>query len=264
MGRKVMPRHANASLRNAISLALGHRNPQLLVTAVLASTTSAAFAQSASDGPDARHGLEEIIVTASRREQSILDVPYNISAIGEDALQRANITDLARLTSMVPGIAYTDQGDRGAAMTNNIIVRGLATGGAGDLGIGLSNADTVATYINETPLYTNISIKDVQRVEFLRGPQGTLYGSGALGGALRFIYNKPDSGAFSGQVSATPMVTTHGGFGSNVDLVLNAPTSDRSAFRLTTGYEDRSGYVDQPLLFARDSRRGRATLANTS
>lgn len=264
MKQKAKPCHANASLRNAISLALGHPNPKLLATAVLAATSSPAFAQSQSDVPDTGRPLEEIIVTASRREQTLQDVPYNISAIGGDALERANVTDFSRLTSMVPGIAYTDQGDRGAAMTNNIIVRGLETGGAGDLGIGSSNADTVATYINETPLYTNISIRDVQRVEFLRGPQGTLYGSGALGGALRFIYNKPDPEAFSGRVSATPTYTKHGDFGSSVDLVLNVPTADTAAFRLAAGYEDRSGYVDQPLLFARDGERGRATLADPS
>lgn len=263
MKRRATPCHANASLRNAISIALGQQSPKFLVTAVLASTSSAAFAQAPSGGSDTGR-LEEIVVTASRREQTLQDVPYNISAIGGDALERANVTDLSRLTSMVPGIAYTDQGDRGAAMTNNIIVRGLETGGAGDLGIGSSNADTVATYINETPLYTNISIRDVQRVEFLRGPQGTLYGSGALGGALRFIYNKPDPEAFSGRVSATPTYTKHGDFGSSVDLVLNIPAAERSAFRLAAGYEDRSGYVDQPLLFARESRRGRAILANRS
>jgi outer membrane receptor protein involved in Fe transport len=263
MRERATPYHANASLRNAVSLALSQQHPKLLVTAVLASTSSAAFAQAPTDGSDAGR-FEEIIVTASRREQTLQDVPYNISAIGGDALQRANVTDFSRLTSMVPGIAYTDQGDRGAAMTNNIIVRGLETGGAGDLGIGSSNADTVATYINETPLYTNITIKDVQRVEFLRGPQGTLYGSGALGGALRFIYNKPDPSDFSGSVSATPTYTKHGDVGSSVDVVLNAPAAERSAFRLAAGYEDRGGYVDQPLLFARESTRGRPRLADPS
>ena len=186
MKKKTKPFHANTSLRNAISLVLRREHPRLLMTAVLASVSSAAFAQSQADADDAAaRALEEIVVTASRRSQTLQDVPYNISAVSGDALQRANVADLSRLSSMVPGIAYTDQGDRGAGLTNNIIVRGLETGGAGDLGIGSSNADTVATYINETPMYANISIKDVQRVEFLRGPQGTLYGSGALGGALR-------------------------------------------------------------------------------
>src|SRR5687767_8484713 len=162
MKKTTKPCHANASLRNAISLVLGREHPRLLMTAVLASVSSAAFAQPQADADDAAaRALEEIVVTASRRIQTLQDVPYNISAIGGDALVRANVTDFSRLATMVPGIAYTDQGDRGAGMTNNIIVRGLETGGSGDLGIGSSNADTVATYINETPMYTNISIRDV-------------------------------------------------------------------------------------------------------
>jgi outer membrane receptor protein involved in Fe transport len=98
----------------------------------------------------------------------------------------------------------------------------------------------------------------------LRGPQGTLYGSGALGGALRFIYNKPDPSGFSGNVSATPTYTEHGDVGSSIDLVLNVPAAERSAFRVAAGYEDRGGYADQPHLFARESTRGKPRLANPS
>ena len=129
----------------------------------------------------------EIIVTAGRREQSVTSVPYNISAVTEEGLARNGVTDISKLARSVPGVAIVDRGPREAGMNNTIVIRGIATGGAGALTPAMPQSDTVSTYIGEAPLYVNMAIKDVERVEILRGPQGTLYGSGSLGGTIRFL-----------------------------------------------------------------------------
>ena len=118
---------------------------------------------------------DEILVTATRRAASVIDVPYNITAIGGDALESANVSDLTDLIKFAPGVAYLDQGPR-FSMNNYIILRGLnanSSSGASDLP---QNAQApVSMYVGEVPIFTNIRLNDIERVEVLRGPQGTLY-----------------------------------------------------------------------------------------
>ncbi len=207
---------------------------------------------------------DEIVVTASRREQSIQDIPYNISAVGAQALERNGVSDFASLIRLTPGVAYIDRGPRDAGAANNLIIRGIGTRGANGLSAGMSNVPTVSTYLDETPLYVNLSIKDIERVEVLRGPQGTLYGSGAAGGTLRFIYNKPSTAGFSGSVSGSVSATKEGDPSRNIDAVLNIPLSETLAFRASGGYERQGGFVDQPFFYKRTSRDGPPVMADPS
>lgn len=206
----------------------------------------------------------EIIVTASRREQSVTSVPYNISAVTAGALTRNGITDIAKLTRGVPGLTIIDRGPREAGFSNTIIIRGITTSAAAGLASASQTADTVSTYIGEAPLYVNMAIKDIQRVEVLRGPQGTLYGSGSLGGTIRFIFNRPDAENFAATVEGSVSATKKGSPSGYADLIVNVPLAEKLALRAVGNFSRSGGYVDQPFLFKRDGVNGPATNSNPS
>ena len=136
-----------------------------------------AFAQEAADS-----GVEKIEVTATRRAGSLQEVPINISAVTNDLMEQQDIEEIEDIARWVPGLTISDQGGRDSSP---IIVRGLNTNSSG----GGSNG-TVATYVGEVPLFVNLRLFDIDRVEVLIGPQGTLYGAGTLGGAIRYIPKK--------------------------------------------------------------------------
>lgn len=191
--------------------------------------------------------LEEILVTATRRAESVQDIPYNISAVTGDALKDANVFSLADLTQTVPGVAFADLGVRSAGINNMLILRGLNANQQGGIGafVQTINPAGVSTYMDNTPLFTNLRLYDIDRVEVLRGPQGTLYGSGALGGTLRFLFNKPDPSTFSASLDAGVSSTEDSDdLGYTAEGVLNIPFGDTVAMRLSGGYEKTAGYID--------------------
>jgi iron complex outermembrane recepter protein len=139
-------------------------------------------------------GLEEVVVTASRREQTVQDIPYNISAISSAQLDAAGITDLASISRVVPGLQSPDLGARAAGVNSTFIIRGLNTSDVSNAFVAPNlTVPLVSTYIDEVPLFTNLRLTDIQRIEVLRGPQGTLYGSGSVGGTVRVIHNAPNT-----------------------------------------------------------------------
>jgi Outer membrane receptor proteins, mostly Fe transport len=209
--------------------------------------------------PAASSAPGEIIVTASRREQSVVSVPYNITAKTGEMLSRNAITDISRLSRSVPGLTIVDRGPREAGVSNLIIIRGITTSGAGGLASATQTADTVSTYIGEAPLYVNMAIKDVERVEILRGPQGTLYGSGSLGGTIRFLFNKPTTSGFSASMEGSLSATRKGAPSGSGDLIVNVPLGEKLALRAVGSYSHSGGYVDQKFLFKRDGLHGPAT-----
>lgn len=199
--------------------------------------------------------LQEIIVTASGRTQSVQDVPYNISVVTDAALTEAAVTDTASLARQVPGLIYTDLGARSNGINNGIILRGLNGTSAG-----IGNASpaageqTVSTYINGTPLFSNLKLSDVERVEVLRGPQGTLYGAGSVGGTVRYLFNRPDLEMFSGDVQAKLSQSQDSDdFNYALDSVVNLPLSDKFALRVSAGYEYLAGVIDARKIALYDS-----------
>jgi outer membrane receptor protein involved in Fe transport len=204
----------------------------------------------------------DIIVTASRREQSVTSVPYNISAVTAEALSRNGVTDIGKLARSVPGVAMIDRGAREAGMNNTIVIRGITTSDAGALNPATQAADTVSTYIGEAPLYVNMAIKDVERVEVLRGPQGTLYGSGSLGGTIRFIFNRPTTSGFSATIDGSAAGTKKGSLSASGDLIVNVPLGENLALRAVGSYSHTGGFVDQKFLFKRDGEHGPAVNSN--
>nr|WP_240945911.1 TonB-dependent receptor [Pseudomaricurvus alkylphenolicus] len=199
--------------------------------------------------------LEEVIVTATRRAQSVQDIPYNITAVSSGAIQDSGASNLADLMKIVPGVVFADQGGRANAQNSSIVLRGLnvATQGNGAAFANLT-VPTVSTYMDNTPLFLNLQLTDVDRVEVLRGPQGTLYGSGSLAGTMRFIHNRPEFDAVSGSVSAgVEFLGESDEQTYTADGVINLPVSDTLAFRLAAAYENDGGVIDSVGLYRRDS-----------
>jgi outer membrane receptor protein involved in Fe transport len=206
--------------------------------------------------------LEEITVTATRRAQSVQEVPYNISAISGDAIRERGVFDLTELTRSIPGLSGPDLGSR-AGINNTIIMRGINVGDAGLSTVaGNRTASPVSTYVGETPLFANFRLVDIERVEVLRGPQGTLYGSGAVGGTLRFIPRKPETEStyfeFGGGISDN---AESGELNYEAQGIANLPLSDAAALRVAVAYDKRGGVIDATKLVTTDSN-GNPVLAD--
>jgi iron complex outermembrane recepter protein len=192
----------------------------------------------------AAEDLEEIVVTATRRNESISDVPYNISAIGAVDIANSGVTDLEGLIHMVPGLVSPDLGTRAGSTNNSLIIRGL-NASAVNAETQQIAAPTVSTYVDETPLFANLKMTDIARVEVLRGPQGTLYGSGSVGGTVRIIHNEPDPTTTEFDVSTRASHTENAANPNEaVEFVGNLPISDTMAFRVSGGYERLAGFTD--------------------
>src|ERR1700688_1676982 len=137
--------------------------------------------------------LQEVVVTATRRAVSAQDLPIAITAVSGSSLDQAGIVDIAGLAHSMAGVNYTDKGPFGGVGGANLIIRGLNSETTSGLPAAASPVlPPVATYVDDTPLLVNLPLQDLDRVEVLRGPQGTLYGSGSLGGTIRFVQNAPD------------------------------------------------------------------------
>jgi len=191
---------------------------------------------------DAQAGpLQEVVVTASRREQAPEAVPYSLSVVSADQIARAGVTDVASLANQVPGLSLYDLGARFSGATTPII-RGLNASGAPS-GFRTFEQSPVGTYIGNSPIDGYFELDDVQRIEVLRGPQGTLYGAGALGGALRIIPNSPELGKFAGDIEAGGGTVAHSsGASYTTSAMFNVPIGDALALRVSGKYAYEPGF----------------------
>ncbi len=216
-----------------------------LLSATIISGAVAAMPAMAQSAAEAADEGDMIVVTGTRRSTTLMETPINITAIGAKELAAERIDDIKDLGAFTPGITVADNGPRGAA---TIVMRGLASDGAGASG---SNANSaVGTYLGEVPLYLDFKLMDIERVETLLGPQGTLYGLGTLAGAIRYIPNRPDVTKFSAEVHGRAYDVAHSkGLGYVGDVTLNIPIiKDVMAFRTSTGYYYDPGFIDNPFL----------------
>jgi outer membrane receptor protein involved in Fe transport len=230
------------------------RSILMTTTAVsLSLVASESFAQSAAKvGGD--NVIEEVVVTATRREERVLDVPYNISAVSGQNIEQAKVQNSAELLRAVPGVSVVDRGYRNQGVSNSIQIRGLNVDSAITGDYAVSAVAPVSSYVNDTPVFANFALKDIDRVEVLRGPQGTLYGSGSLGGTIRYILRAPQLGEFGGKVSATASkVDGSGGVGWAGDGTLNIPLGDKAALRVTASLQDYPGLTDYVNVYRLDS-----------
>jgi outer membrane receptor protein involved in Fe transport len=194
--------------------------------------------QSATDADNA-----EIVVTAQKREERILDIPQSVTVVGGDTLERQHAVTFSDYMSQVPGLSL-EQSTPGNA---RLVLRGVNTGGV---------SSTVAVYVDETPFGSSTGLVngaalagdfdtfDISRIEVLRGPQGTLYGASSLGGVLKFVTNAPQLGQFGARGRAGLEFVDGGGTGYNVNGVVNAPLGDIAAFRGSGFYRKNAGWID--------------------
>lgn len=212
-------------------------------TVIAAASTAPTLAQES--GGTSQSGAAEdnvIIVTATRRAESVQDIPLNIAAVGSEQIEEQGLTELSDLLPFVPGINVVDRGGR---QGNPIIVRGLNVDAIGS-GDGNNNGGgTVATYLGEIPVFVDLKLNDLERVEVLLGPQGTLYGAGTLGGAIRYIPTKPKFDETTVSVrgeaykySKASSISHETGFTVNVGL------TDTLAIRGSLDWSDDSGFID--------------------
>ena len=212
----------------------------MAVTAACMSMSTAPHAQQQGSEP-----IEEIMVTATRRETGVQDIPYNISAMSGEYLELQNVVNQYDVLRAMHGVTVVDRGYRNAGMVNSIVIRGLNVDNGANGDIMLNAVPTVATYYDNSPLFANFLIKDIERVEVLRGPQGTLYGSGSLGGTVRYIGYKPDPDAFAADLELD-YGQTSGSEGNNMamDALINIPLSDTMAVRANYSRIDNDGVID--------------------
>ncbi len=208
--------------------------------------------EQAEDGAKQERNI--IVVTATRREESIIDVPYNISAVSGDTIEAAKTFDSAELLRSVPGVGVVDRGARSAGTVNQVRIRGLNVDGNALGDYSVSSVASVSTYINDTPIFANFLLRDLERVEVLRGPQGTLYGSGALGGTVRYITRDPVLGEFGGTISGSlSNVNGTSKLGYTLDGVLNVPLGDTAALRVVGSWADYPGITDYVNVYELDA-----------
>jgi iron complex outermembrane receptor protein len=190
-------------------------------------------------------GLGEIVVTAQRYPNLPGRTPYAISAFGGGDLRREDIEKIQDLTSMVAGMTVTNLGPG----RDKILLRGLSDG------VFTGKAQSiVALYLDDIPITYNapdpdLRLTDIQRVEVMRGPQGTLYGGGSIGGVVRISTEKPDLDAWGGQITTSASMTTGGQPGSEIEGEANLPLAPgKLALRAVAYREVQGGYIDDPAL----------------
>jgi iron complex outermembrane recepter protein len=229
------------------------------VAAILsAHAAQAAHAADAAPNTAAAGGLQEVIVTANRREENLQDVPITIQALTAETLKQLNVQTFDDFVKYLPNVTATSFGPG----QGDINMRGLSVGGSGGTqGSGATESfPNVAVYLDEQAgeipgRNLDVYAVDLERIEVLEGPQGTLFGAGAEAGVLRYITNKPKLNVVEANVDASYGVTAHGDPSSAVDATINLPLiQDRLALRAVIYNDSRGGYINNiPATFSRAS-----------
>ena len=235
----------NMTLKLAILSALGVAGP------LLSQESRAVDATPAMDAD----ALTTIVVTAEKREEPLKNVPMSVTALAGDSLDKLQARDFSDYAALVPGLSITSSQPGLTRLT----LRGQNSGGVGS---------TVAVYMDESPFGSSNALLngsiitgdfdtwDLQRIEVLRGPQGTLYGANSEGGLLKFVSTAPVLGKFSGEVEATGESVSDGGNGGAIRAVVNLPLGDKLALRVSGYDQDVAGYIDDPSLGKKDVNDG--------
>jgi outer membrane receptor protein involved in Fe transport len=190
--------------------------------------------------------LEEVIVSATKRLENVQDIPMSIAVIGNQEIERRGLIGMQDYLRSIPGVSQIDQGP----LSNAIVIRGISTSPQSE---NYYAGTTVASYFDETPITgaagqgaggIDVRPVDIERIELLRGPQGTAYGSASLGGTLRIIPAKPKLDAFGAKVAASYSGTSGGGSDNSMfQGVFNMPlVQDKLAVRAVGYRYDESGF----------------------
>jgi iron complex outermembrane receptor protein len=200
----------------------------------------------AGTAPTAMAQLEEVIVTATKRSASMQDIPVSVSALTEGTLDDFGIANFANYLTQMPGVTAGGAGPG----QNTIYIRGVASTTPNLTTAGVAGlVPNVALYLDEQPMSQpgrnlDVYIADINRVEVLAGPQGTLFGASSQAGTVRLITNKPNMDGVSGNVKAGVSYTKDGEMSNNVNATLNLPIGDSFAVRGTVYVDNMGGYID--------------------
>jgi len=223
--------------------------------AILSAHAAAAYAAAPADQSANSAGLEEIVVTAQHRSENIQNVPITMQALTGETLAQLNVTTFEDFAKYVPNVTFAGNGPG----QSNILMRGLATATSGIEGSGaVGSFPNVAVYLDEQSgqlpnRNLDVYAADLERIEVLEGPQGTLFGAGAQAGVVRYITNKPRLNRTEGSANAGYAITSHGDPSNSIDAMINLPlVQDRLAVRAVIYNETRGGYISNvPGTFAR-------------
>ena len=225
------------------------------ILGVQSATVCAADTTGTDQSSAAAGAIAEIVVTATRRSENLQNVPIAITAITGDTLGQLNVQTFDDLVKYVPNVSSASKGPG----INEIYMRGLSTtqGGAQGGG-GINSFPNVAVYLDDQSAQLpsrnlDVYAADLERVEVLEGPQGTLYGAGAQAGAIRYITNKPKIDTTEGAATASYSTTAHGDPSSSVEAHINIPLIPGTMAVRAVIYDDaRGGYIHNiPGTFAR-------------
>ncbi len=229
---------------------MNYKVASAIATVLAASPTQAVWAQ------DTASPLAEVIVTAQRRTENLQDVPIAIQALSGETLGQLNVSTMDEFIKYLPSVSTASMGPG----QSNIYMRGLSVGALGTQGSGTNGSwPNVAVYLDEQSTQVpgrnlDLYAADLERIEVLTGPQGTLFGAGAQAGVLRYITNKPVLNESSASMSAGYANTAEGSDGFNVEAVINIPIIDDKLAARVVAYQDhRGGYIDN--VFSTFTRR---------
>jgi len=211
------------------------------ISAILAASSPVYAQQQASSDV-----LEQIVVTAQKREENLQNVPLSITALGGETIEELHLNNFADFATYLPSLSYQSGGQSGGSGFARPYMRGVASGGDGNHS---ASPPSVGMYLDEQPITTiagalDIHMYDIARVEALAGPQGTLYGASSEAGTVRIITNKPDASGFQAGYDLQGSSVDHGGTGYTAEGFANIPISENAAVRLVGWYEDNPGFID--------------------
>jgi iron complex outermembrane receptor protein len=225
-----------------------HLGPAFFATSAAALILQPAAAQEA---PTDDLVIDVVVVTAQKREQNLFDVPMSVSAVSGDEIAERGAVELEDLQYTVPGLSIAQL----APGSEQIELRGISV---------FSGLPTVGVYLDELPLNgetgqagLDVRLVDMERVEVLRGPQGTLYGQGAVGGTIRYITKAPDLEAYAANVTGEVATIADGGVESSVQGAISIPiVKDQFAVRIAAAHQEFGGWIDNTTTRQEDNNAG--------
>src|SRR5882672_12680410 len=208
-----------------------------LASAIIACLNTAQAQEAAPSGT-----LEEVVVTAQKRTESLQNVPLSITALGTQQLEDLHVQNFDDYVKYLPSVTIRTVGPG----QDKVYMRGVSSGGDG---VHSGTLPSVGVYLDEQPVTTiqgvlDIHVYDIARVEALAGPQGTLYGASSLSGTLRIITNKPDPSAFAAGYDLKGDKWKDGGAGGGIEGFVNIPLTEHAAIRLVGYYDHQGGYIN--------------------
>ena len=214
------------------------------------------MSRQSSSGERRNRRIEEVIVTAQKREERLIDVPQSMSVLFADDLAKSGVVQLRDFANTVPGLSFTTAG----AGFTQISLRGVT--------VGTDVGPTVGIYVDEVPYggstifsvaaraTLDVGLFDLDRVEVLRGPQGTLYGASTMGGLIKYVTKRPDATRFGVDAQTGISATHDGGVSYNGSIAVNAPiVADKAGLRASGFYSRDGGYIDNLALAEKDANR---------